>query len=131
MLRDAKTRGHAYLKCGIRCAVAILVLVTVACAPERTAIDPAQCRSIIVQGGTSSAYTGCLLDRAKDKSVGGIPVLSERARSALNDRDNDPCLSVGDTTPTDLLACEIGRPPRPAPAAEPQARLPLVVVPGW
>lgn len=111
--------GHSASECGLRCAVAILALVTVGRAPEQIAIDPVQCRSIIDQGGTLSAYTGCLLDQAKDKSVGGVPVLSERARSALNDRNNDPCLPAGDMTPTDALACELGRPPRRAPAAEP------------
>ena len=122
--------GQAASERGPLCAVAMLALAIATCAPDRTtAIDPVQCRSIIDQGGTSSAYTGCLLDRAKDKSVGGMPVLSERARSALNERDNGPCLSEGGMTQTDLLACELGRPPRPARAAEPQARLPLVVVP--
>jgi hypothetical protein len=129
-VREARPTDRAHPRCGLCCAVATLALATVACAPERaTAIDPAQCRSIVDQGGTSSAYTGCLLDRAKDKTVGGMPVLSERVRTALNDRDNDPCLSAGDMTQTDLLACELGRPPRPAPASEPQAHLPLIIVP--
>lgn len=130
VVRATKPTYRTPLRCGLFCAAAMLAGAVAGCAPERTAaIDPAQCRSIIDQGGTSSAYTGCLLDRAKDKTVGGMPVLNERVRAALNDRDNDPCLSAGGMTQTDLLACELGRQPRPAPASEPQAHLPLTIEP--
>lgn len=112
---------------------AILAVPLVSCAPTRTAIDPSQCRALLDRGGTSAAYTQCLLDQAKDKSVGGMPVLSERARSQLDNRRDDPCLMGEPMTQNDYLACELSRPSRPATRSEPRAGqvapLPLIVEP--
>jgi hypothetical protein len=115
--------------------LAVLATPIVSCAPTRTAIDPSQCRAILDRGGTSAAYTQCLLDQAKDKSVGGMPVLSERARSQLDNRRDDPCLTGEGLTQNDYLACELSRPARPASSSEPRAGagqispLPLIVEP--
>ena len=105
------------------------------CAPQHTAIDPGQCRGILDRGGTSAAYTQCLLDQAKDKSVGGMPVLSDRARAQLGNKQDDPCLAMQGMTQNDYLACELARASHPAPAREPYggaadvAPLPLIVKP--
>ncbi|MGE5201437.1 MAG: hypothetical protein ACM3O6_05165 [Acidobacteriota bacterium] len=114
---------------------AVLATPLVSCAPTRTAIDPGQCRAILDRGGTSAAYTQCLLDQAKDKSVGGMPVLSDRARSQLDNRRDDPCLAGDAVTQNDYLACELSRPSHPASSKEPRSGagqvspLPLIVEP--
>ena len=113
----------------------VLAMPLVSCAPSRTAIDPSQCRAILDRGGTSAAYTQCLLEQAKDKSVGGMPVLSDRARSQLENRGDDPCLTGEAMTQNDYLACELSRPSRPASSKEPRggagqaSPLPLIVEP--
>jgi hypothetical protein len=108
-------------------SVAISALA--ACTPQRTAIDPAQCRAILERGGSSQAYTQCLIDQAKDKSVGGMPVLSERARAQIDNRQNDPCLTAPGMSQNDYLACELARPSHPAPAREPMRAGDIVPLP--
>jgi hypothetical protein len=46
--------------------------------------------------------------------------LSERARSALRGRENDPCMADGKLAKTELLACELARPPLPTTTNEPE-----------
>ena len=97
----------------------VVLIMLAACGSQRAAIDPARCRAILERGGSSQAYTQCLIDQAKDKSVGGMPVLSERARAQMESRENDPCLAGEGITQNDYLACELARPSHPAPAREP------------
>jgi len=131
-----RRRGRHSTSAQLARAVAFSAAISAlaACTPQRTAIDPAQCRAILDRGGTSQAYTQCLIDQAKDKSVGGMPVLSERARAQMDSRQNDPCLTGPGITQSDYLACELARPSHPAPAREPTRAgdvvpLPLVLEP--
>jgi len=112
----------------------VAISALVACTPQRTAIDPGQCREVLERGGTSAAYTQCLIEQARGKSVSGVPVLSERARAQLDSRREDPCFSGQTMSQNEYLACELARPSHPAPAREPArasevAPLPLVVEP--
>jgi len=106
--------SRTFCYCG---AIAILAVGACSSVPE-SAINPKLCKHILNQGGTAAAYTRCLLEQARGKSVGGIPVLSDQARSALQRRENDPCLADEKMAETELLACELGRPPQPATANE-------------
>ena len=102
--------------CGAFCgAIATLALGIAACSSASVnSIDPKLCKRVLDEGGSASAYTRCLLTQAQGKSVGGIPILSERARSALQDRENDPCMADEKLAETERLACELARPPQPA-----------------
>jgi len=119
----------------LRRGALILALALGGCAAQQSAIDPALCKSLVGEDGTSTAYTRCLLDGARNKTVGGMPVLSESARLALQDAADDPCSASEYATTADLLSCELARPARAAPApgrrasAGEAAPLPLVVVP--
>jgi len=124
--------GAVRLSCAVAFCLPLSVLA--ACSSPNTAIDPSQCRTILEQGGSSQAYTQCLLEQARGKSVGGMPVLSERARAQMDNRQNDPCLAGQGMSQNDYLACELARPSRPAPSREPTragdvAPLPLAVEP--
>jgi len=130
--RWVRRSGAVRLSCVFGFSVALSVLA--ACSPQNTAIDPSQCRAILERGGSSQAYTQCLLEQAKGKSVGGMPVLSERARAQMESRQNDPCLAGQGMSQNEYLACELARPSLPAASREPMragdvAPLPLTVEP--
>jgi len=130
--RRESERGALRLSYAVGLSAALFALA--ACAPQRTAIDPGQCREVLERGGTSQTYTQCLIDQARGKSVGGVPVLSERARAQLDSRQNDPCLTDQGMSQNEYLACELARPSHPAPAREPSRAgeitpLPLVLEP--
>jgi hypothetical protein len=113
----------------------ILALAVGGCAAQQSAIDPARCQSIVGADGASAAYTRCLLSGARNRTIGGVPVLSQRARYALQDAEDDPCSSAENATQADLLGCELARPAKPVSARERSispsepAPLPLVVAP--
>lgn len=117
-------------------AMAALALGIATCSStSESSIDPKLCKHILDEGGSTSAYTRCLLTQAQGKSVGGIPILSERARSALRGRENDPCMADEKLAETEVLACELARPPQPATTTELEdssgkvPRLPLTIQP--
>jgi len=105
------------------------------CAAQQSAFDPASCQSAVTQGGSTTAYTKCLLAGARDKTVSGMPVLSDSARLGLQNEEEDPCRKMEQSTTADLLACEMSRPLRPAPTIGPRVGvsdappLPLIVAP--
>jgi len=119
----------------LRGGVVILALTLVGCASQQSSFDPALCQSTVSQGGSSTTYSKCLLGQARGKTVGGMPVLSERARLSLQDEEDDPCRAMQNATTADLLVCEMSRPSKPAPLAGSRVSsgetppLPLVVMP--